>query len=845
MTAPGRRRYPLLLRLAGAAILWERLWPRLWPALAVAGVFLTLALLGVFPALPVWLHIVLLGLFGLAFLAAAALGLRGLRAPDRAAARARVEQDSGLDHRPLAALEDDLAAGIDDPTARSLWEQHRARMAARAEVLRVRPPAPGLIRRDPWALRIALILFLAVGAAVASGDGRARIEAALLPHLPAPAIPAVTAEIWITPPAYTRLAPLFLSAAKPPAEPLVIPAGSGLLAQVTGTAEAPKLKVGTAEKPFQAVSPDPKLRSYRLETMIEGGDRLAVETAKGPIAAWPIKVVPDAPPIVAFSAPPEATEQAHLRLPIEAADDHGIKSLTVTIARQGRAASAGDALSLAVPLPGQAPREAKFPYVRDLTAHLWAGLPVTYGLTAEDVAGQRTGAAPIEGILPAREFNHPVARAIVAERRKLADPSDAVRAEIAAGLDVIASAPGRFGGDVVVALALSLARARLVHDVRDAAIPAVAELLWNAALRLEDGGLTIAERQWQRIQERLMEALRQGADPKEIQELLNELQQALNDFMKELADEMAQMAPMDMPMDPNAEFIDAQDLQNMIDQIRELAQAGALDAARQKLAELKQMLESLRAAMQQPGGRQGQQQQQRQASEAQKLMEALRKLAQRQQELLEKSFRNSRQGQDGRQRGQQGQQGQQGRQGQRGQGQGTEPGDGEGEDEAALQDALRKALGELMLGFDSLMDSIPEALGRAERAMRRATDALRGGQSDNAIEAQTEALQNLRNGAQDAAQQMARQMGVGPGMGPGRMFGQRPPMPTGGQPGRDPFGRPSDGGTGFSSGEKVTIPDAMELRRAHDIVRELRRRAGERSRPQFELDYIDRLLKQF
>ena len=82
-------------------------------------------------------------------------------------------------------------------------------------------------------------------------------------------------------------------------------------------------------------------------------------------------------------------------------------------------------------------------------------------------------------------------------------------------------------------------------------------------------------------------------------------------------------------------------------------------------------------------------------------------------------------------------------------------------------------------------------------------------------------------------------------MGPGRFLGQRPPLPMGGQPGRDPFGRPSDGGTGFSANDNVNIPDAMELRRAHDIVRELRRRAGERARPQFERDYIDRLLRQF
>jgi len=33
-----------MLALAGASLLWERLWPRLWPFVAIAGLFLALAL---------------------------------------------------------------------------------------------------------------------------------------------------------------------------------------------------------------------------------------------------------------------------------------------------------------------------------------------------------------------------------------------------------------------------------------------------------------------------------------------------------------------------------------------------------------------------------------------------------------------------------------------------------------------------------------------------------------------------------------------------------------------------------------------------------------------------------
>lgn len=835
MTTPRRRRYSLLLRLAGAAILWERLWPRLWPAVLVAGTFLALALFGIFPALPAWAHIALLALFAVALPAALYAGVRSLRLPGHDAARARVERDSDLLHRPLTTLEDSLAAGFDDPVARSLWQTHRARMAERARNLRLRPPSPGLLRLDPWALRAALVLVLAVAAAMAGGDAPNRLKAALLPHIPGTPVPPVTAEVWITPPAYTRVAPLFLDAATPAAVSLTVPAGSAVLAQVSGAPTAPRLDVGVAQAPFVPLSPDPVARAYRLETTIEAGTRLRVETATDVLAEWPMQVVPDAPPTAAFSAPPEATEQAHLRLPIEAADDYGLKDVTVTISRSGREDPPERAMQLSVPLPGRAAKQIKLPYVRDLTAHLWAGQPVALSLAAEDVAGQRTVSEPVESVLPERQFRHPAARAIIAERKKLADPSDAVRAEVAAGLGAISAVPYLFGDDVVVSLALGVARARLHHDSRDSAIAAVARLLWDTALRLEDGSLTIAERQWQRAQERLMEALREGAESQEIQELLDELEQALAEFMAELSEELARMGMMDMPLDPDAEFLDSNDLQQMIDQIRELAQAGALEAARQRLAELKQLLESLRAGLQ-PGGPQ-QQQQQRQNAEAQRMMEALRELARRQQELLEQTFR------EGRQQPEAGRQGRPGQEGQPGGGQGEGEGEGEGEDQAALQEALRRDLGDLMLRFNDMMGSIPDALGQAERAMRRATDALRGSQMDPAVQAQTEALEHLRQGAQQAGQQMARQLG--PGGQPGRFIGQRPVLPMGRQPDRDPFGRPAESGSGFSANENVEIPDAMDLRRAHEIVRELRRRAGERSRPQFERDYIERLLRQF
>jgi len=59
----------------------------------------------------------------------------------------------------------------------------------------------------------------------------------------------------------------------------------------------------------------------------------------------------------------------------------------------------------------------------------------------------------------------------------------------------------------------------------------------------------------------------------------------------------------------------------------------------------------------------------------------------------------------------------------------------------------------------------------------------------------------------------------------------------------DPLGR------GYRDSEypdqTVQIPGEIDVQRARRILEELRRRLGEANRPQVELDYIERLLKDY
>src|SRR5439155_4090929 len=93
-------------------------------------------------------------------------GARGTgfrRWPTSIMARRRIEDASGLPHRPLEALADRPSAPLDGP-ASVLWAAHQRRMAATVRRLRVGWPVSGLARRDPWGMRSVLAILLLLGA---------------------------------------------------------------------------------------------------------------------------------------------------------------------------------------------------------------------------------------------------------------------------------------------------------------------------------------------------------------------------------------------------------------------------------------------------------------------------------------------------------------------------------------------------------------------------------------------------------------------------------------------------------------------------------------------------------
>ena len=236
--------------MARAIIVWEALWPAFWPALAVLALFAGLALMDLLPQLPGWLHAGLLALLVGALVTSLVAGWRRFKLPSQDAASHRLEQDSGLGHRPLVALTDRQVTGTKDAESVKLWQAHRRRMLAQAGKLRLAWPRVDLTMHDPWALRGAVLLVLGIGLVVGWRDWPARVGAAVTPQLAftTPSAPAQV-DAWINPPAYTGLPPLFLDRAA--GEAIKTPVGSVLLAQVQGGDGVPRVTVGEETEEFR------------------------------------------------------------------------------------------------------------------------------------------------------------------------------------------------------------------------------------------------------------------------------------------------------------------------------------------------------------------------------------------------------------------------------------------------------------------------------------------------------------------------------------------------------------------------------------------------------------------
>jgi uncharacterized protein (TIGR02302 family) len=845
------------LKLSRMALAAESAARAFWPAFTVACFIAAAALFGVFATLDAGNHrIAVLGVLGL-FLAALAWGGLRFRMPSRRAAAGRL--DAGDPSRPLAALSDSLAGGRGDRTTQTIWHEHLRRAERAAQRLRAAPPDPRLARFDRWALRLFGPVLVIAGLIGAGGDWADRLGSLLAPP-PATAGPGAAAaarealaEAWAVPPGYTGLPTVYFNKLAANGQAIELPRGSELILRVSDLNGTPELTAPGITGFAGFTDFGGALAEARA--VLDASGRIEIAGPDGALAGWNVTVIPDDPPEIWLPREPDATLAGALEVFFGARDDYGVVSAWAEIVPLGGVTKGKGLdlpeLSFGLPLPiNSRGLEVEDSTIRDFGEHPWAGGWVELRLFAEDGAGQQATAGPVTLRLPGRVFAHPLARALVEQRRDLAvDFGQAVR--VLDVLQAVTRAPQDvFGTNTGAYLGTRTAIRRLAGGIAagdvPGAAPQVVEFLWLAALSLEDGDLSSALERLRAAEEALRRALESGTD-EDIRRAMDELRAAIEEYLDEMVRQALERGLEPGQQSPGSQQqLSQQDLQEMLDELQRQAESGLRDQARDMLSQLSRMLENLQAGRPQQGA--GQQQ-----------MEALQEMIQRQRDLADRTFdalrQQRRDGQLGGQRqpGQQGQQGQggeqqqgEGQQGQTQRGQG-QPGDGQnpggtGEFGAlsAEQEALRRALEDLAEQLPGGGEEARRALEDAARAMGEARDDLDARDPGEAVEDQMEALDRLSEGAQALAEAMQNGQGDTAGRGRGRGTAASEARDRE----ADPFDRPA-GSYGAIDGRDTRVPDRSVLDRAREVLNELRRRSSEPNRPRLELDYLERLLEQF
>ncbi|WP_417261255.1 DUF4175 domain-containing protein [Celeribacter sp.] len=836
---PLARRVSTALRATGAGLVVERLAQAFWPAFSLVVFAAGLAMLGVQDALPLWALWSVLAVFGLVLILSLVFGLRHLRLPTRGESTARV--DAQLPGRPLQALSDHALVGAGDTASEAIWTAHRNRMIQRLAPIRAVAPTLNLAPRDPFAFRLIALTTLGMGLVFGSFErmgsvtdlGDTGSEVAMGPIW----------EGWVRPPAYSGKPTLYLGDLDPTFE---VPKGADVTLRFYGEDGVLTLR--------ETVSGDAP--ADRPDFQIEQPGEIEIDGPTGRL--WDVALQPDTPPVAELTGPMTREPSGEARQDFRLTDDFGISRAILTITRDLDATARQfgyvlppeprEEISVPVMLPQTGDRrEIEGLIAENLAQHPFAGLPVRLSLTAWDEAGQESTAALAESILPTRRFFDPLAAAIVDQRRELLwNRENATRA--AQVLRAVSVNPSEMFDEMTSYIRLREVigqiegRDGLLSDER---VEDIAATLWDIALELEDGELKEALARLQRAQERLSQAMRDGATPEEIEELMQELREATRDYMQQLAEQQGpEDDGTDMPdQGDQGQQITQDQLQELMDRIQELMEQGRMAEAQQLMDMLAEMLENMRVTQGQGQGGQGNQ----------GLQDTLRD----QQELnddtfsdLQNQFGEHQPGQEGQGQEGQGQEGQDAPSGQdsgsegQGQSQGENQGEGSGRDQGtlserqqALRDALRQQRRNLPGGQSGDEDSLGGALDRADRAMEEAERALREGDLSGALGGQAEAMEALREGMRQLGEQQAQQQQD--------QEGQDGQGSAGGEPqGRDPLGRrPGDTGRFGSDDEFYEGEDVY--RRAEELLDEIRRRTEDRERTAEERDYLNRLLDQF
>jgi uncharacterized protein (TIGR02302 family) len=787
------RRILYLAQWSACVLFFERIWPRLFPVFGLVSVFLLAVLFDLFRHLNGNAHLLILGGCGLALLILLIKVFLDFPWPKQSQALGRIEKDNDLNHQPLVSL-------LDQPTSKlskeqnAIWLTHQDRIARSLGRLKWPRPKVSIGKQDPYSLRYMVVLLLIIGVFGARHDLGGRFYSAFVPQVSGFGQSNWNVQLWATPPSYTGLAADYYEldlTQDAEVQPLSLMQHSDLLLRLQGKAgrEDLRLQIGSFSDKFNHLGGG----SYAIESQISQGDFITLYRGKKVLYSWPVTLRFDQPPSVAIKNRPRQGKRGSLTFHYEAEDDFGVTEVKMHMRLLG--AETDEKIEL---VKSSQEKKVKGQFKADLTAHPWAGKTVTLSAIATDNASQVSRSGVIEFDLPTRSFKHPVARLLSDLRHDLYETAEGVQNGVADQLAALLMTPASFSDQVAVYFSLVVAKDRLLSPLSAQDISEVQAILWETAVYLDEGSAGTLRDQLEYLSDRLSDLMNGSDDQGAMEVLFEEMTKSLDHFLQQMASQAGDLAGFEGELSSqDVDIMGRDQLLNMINQARELMRQGNMEAAQAVMQQFQDILQRM-AAQQQIDPKE--------AAKVKEILDNLKQIKTRQQDLLDQTFTRSRNSKD----------------------KGLEN-TKKAIEEAKDQTDLRDALEAQMQAMRDLKVKVAEDLNRAVRNMQRSIDALETGLDEHSVQAQMQALQNLEDGLKDATEAMAQKMG----------------MPTLGKalPGFDPMGRGR--ALGSPAGGGTMIPTERDIHQTREILQELYRRAGQKNRPEQELQYIDRLLDRF
>ena len=648
-------------------------------------------------------------------------------------------------------------------------------------------------------------------------------------------------------------------------------------------------------------------KSYEARFIVDKTARAEFRIGKNS-KGWALNVNKDKVPAVKFEEAPKAGKNDRLEFSYSLSDDYGVSQLFLSMKYQnGNARADQDQTDeVNVPLPGGSARKLdKEPAALDLTKHRWAGKKVKARLLAID-GKKQIGSTPwVEMIVPDKIFVEPLAKAAAEQRQILLNSRQAYKPlsafppldpdalanqplfatdhpertikrapegvrRVAELIDAVTDVPSTaIFNDPAVYMGLRNVYRRLLLAESQKDLAGAPEDLWAIALRAEFGKLGDALEDMKKAEAALNNAMARHAPQREIDALFDRYNKAVDRYIEQLTLEAAKRAKNRRGDGDNGgagSDMQVDQIQELLDAIEEANRRGDSVAARKALAKLAQLLEHMQIQLAQGQGGSGNAPGDGMSEELRKALEDLNDVLGQQRELRDETQDAAREQSD--EWNNEDQDGQSGQPSNKKKGAGDKKAPSAeqlAERQKQIADMLKKlkqaqgrsgsdngqkgdggkqkgetGKGAGKAGKDGNNDAgnlknkdIQDALGAAEKAMGRAAQALKDGEYYGAEQAETDAVKALRDAGEgllkEEEKRLARQDAKS---GKGKKNGSAV----------DPFGR--DGGNGVGD-EKVDLNSKSDEQRARELLKELRKRAGEREREKQERDYLERLLRRF